>query len=72
MRIIELLDKKSISLSAAPKTKNECLDMAVDLISLLVLERSFHKYYKVIVTVLAGECNDISTGSFELSSLNSL
>ncbi len=31
MRIIELLDKKSISLSAAPKTKNECLDMAVDL-----------------------------------------
>ena len=31
MRIIDLLDKKSISLDAAPKTKNECLDMAVDL-----------------------------------------
>ena len=33
MRITELLDKKSISLEAAPKSKNECLDMAVDLMA---------------------------------------
>jgi PTS system fructose-specific IIC component len=33
MRITELLDKKSISLDAAPKSKNECLDMAVDLMA---------------------------------------
>ena len=31
MRITELLDKRSISLNAAPKTKKEALDMAVDL-----------------------------------------
>lgn len=31
MRITDLLDKRAISLDAAPKTKNECLDMAVDL-----------------------------------------
>ena len=33
MRITELLDKKSISLQAAPKSKSECLDMAVDLMA---------------------------------------
>ncbi|MCR5544751.1 MAG: fructose-specific PTS transporter subunit EIIC [Eubacterium sp.] len=33
MRITELLDKKSISLDAAPKSKNEALDMAVDLMA---------------------------------------
>ena len=33
MRITELLDKKSISLTAAPKTKSETLDMAVDLMA---------------------------------------
>ena len=31
MKIIELLDKKSISLDAAPKSKSEALDLAVDL-----------------------------------------
>ena len=31
MRITDLLDKRSISLTAAPATKNETLDMAVDL-----------------------------------------
>ena len=31
MKIIELLDKKSISLDAAPKSKGEALDLAVDL-----------------------------------------
>ena len=31
MKIIELLDKKSISLEAAPKSKSEALDLAVDL-----------------------------------------
>lgn len=31
MRITDLLDKRSISLTAAPKTKGEALDMAVDL-----------------------------------------
>ena len=31
MRITDLLDKRSISLDAAPKTKSEALDMAVDL-----------------------------------------
>lgn len=29
MRITDLLDKRSISLDAAPKTKSEALDMAV-------------------------------------------
>ncbi|MBO4863323.1 MAG: PTS sugar transporter subunit IIA [Eubacterium sp.] len=33
MKIIELLDKKSISLDAAPKSKSEALDMAVDLMA---------------------------------------
>ena len=31
MRITDLLDKRSVSLTAAPKTKSETLDMAVDL-----------------------------------------
>lgn len=31
MRITDLLDKRSISQDAAPKTKSEALDMAVDL-----------------------------------------
>ncbi len=31
MRITELLDKRSVSLDAAPKSKSECLDMAVEL-----------------------------------------
>ena len=31
MRITELLDKRSISLLAAPKSKNEALDQAVEL-----------------------------------------
>ena len=31
MRITDLLDKRSISLDAAPKTNSEALDMAVDL-----------------------------------------
>ena len=31
MRITDLLDKRSISLDAAPKTKSEALDMVVDL-----------------------------------------
>ena len=33
MRITDLLDKKSISLKAAPKSKKETLDMAVDLMA---------------------------------------
>ena len=33
MRITELLDKKSVKLDAAPKSKNEALDMAVDLMA---------------------------------------
>ena len=33
MRITELLDKKSISLDAAPKSKAECLDIAVELMA---------------------------------------
>ena len=33
MKIIELLDKKSISLDAAPKSKSEALDLAVDLMA---------------------------------------
>ncbi len=33
MRITELLDKRSISLTAAPKSKSETLDMAVDLMA---------------------------------------
>ena len=33
MRITELLDKKSISLDAAPKSKAECLDTAVELMA---------------------------------------
>lgn len=33
MKIIELLDKKSISLEAAPKSKSEALDLAVDLMA---------------------------------------
>ena len=32
MRITDLLDKRSVSLTAAPKGKSEALDMAVDLI----------------------------------------
>lgn len=31
MRITDLLDKRSVSLTAAPKGKSETLDMAVDL-----------------------------------------
>lgn len=31
MRITDLLDKRSINLNAAPKTKSEALDMAVEL-----------------------------------------
>ena len=31
MRITELLDKRSISLTAAPKTKKEALDQIIDL-----------------------------------------
>lgn len=31
MRITELLDKRSISLNGAPKTKNEALDQVVEL-----------------------------------------
>ena len=31
MRITDLLDKRSVSLTAAPKGKSEALDMAVDL-----------------------------------------
>ena len=31
MRITDLLDIRSVSLTAAPKTKSETLDMAVDL-----------------------------------------
>ena len=30
MRITDLLDRRSVSLTAAPKTKSETLDMAVD------------------------------------------
>ena len=30
MRITDLLDKRSINLNAAPKTKSEALDMAVE------------------------------------------
>ena len=33
MRITELLDKRSISLTAAPASKSEALDMAVDLMA---------------------------------------
>ncbi len=33
MKIIELLDKKSISLEAAPKSKSEALDLAIDLMA---------------------------------------
>ena len=33
MRITELLDKKSVKLDAAPKSKNEALDMAVELMA---------------------------------------
>ena len=31
MRITDLLDRRSVSLTEAPKTKSETLDMAVDL-----------------------------------------
>lgn len=31
MRITDLLDKRSVSLTAAPKGKSEAMDMAVDL-----------------------------------------
>ena len=31
MRITDLLDRRSVSLTAAPKTKSETLDIAVDL-----------------------------------------
>ena len=31
MRITDLLDKRSISLTSAPKTKNEALDEIIDL-----------------------------------------
>ena len=31
MRITDLLDRRSVSLTAAPKTKSETLDMAIDL-----------------------------------------
>ena len=31
MRITDLLNRRSVSLTAAPKTKSETLDMAVDL-----------------------------------------
>ena len=31
MRITDLLDRRSVSITAAPKTKSETLDMAVDL-----------------------------------------
>ena len=31
MRITDLLDRRSVSLTAAPKGKSEALDMAVDL-----------------------------------------
>ena len=40
MRITDLLDKRSISLDAAPKTKSEALDMAVDLMVKSELLRS--------------------------------
>ncbi len=33
MRITELLDKRSISLSGAPKNKNEALDAVVELMA---------------------------------------
>ena len=33
MRITELLDKRSISLTAAPASKSEALDMAVELMA---------------------------------------
>ena len=33
MRITDLLDKRSISLSEAPKSKSEALDIAVDLMA---------------------------------------
>lgn len=33
MRIIDLLDKQSISLDAAPSSKSEALDMAVELMA---------------------------------------
>ena len=33
MRITDLLDKRSINLNAAPKTKSEALDMAVELMA---------------------------------------
>ena len=33
MRITDLLDRRSVSLSAAPKSKSEALDMAVDLMA---------------------------------------
>ena len=33
MRIVELIDKRSVKLDAAPKTKSEALEMAVDLMA---------------------------------------
>ena len=42
MRITDLLDRRSVSLTAAPKTKSETLDMAVDL---MVKRRREHNRY---------------------------
>ena len=33
MRITELLDKRSVDLNAAPKSKKEAMDMAVELMA---------------------------------------
>ena len=48
MRITELLDKKSISLDAAPKTKQECLDMAVDLMAAAGKIKDKEAYKKLV------------------------
>ncbi len=48
MRITELLDKKSISLDAAPKTKQECLDMAVELMAAAGKIKDKEAYRKLV------------------------
>lgn len=48
MRITDLLDKRSISLNAAPKTKNETLDLAVDLMAKSGKIRDVQAYKKQV------------------------
>ncbi len=48
MRITELLDKRSISLQASPKTKSETLDMAVDLMAASEKIKDKEAYKKLV------------------------